>query len=46
MEKYAVSNSEGVLTEDITKEEFLTAKAEGNIVWISIDGSPWSMVVD
>ena len=46
MEKYAVSNSEGVLTEDITKEEFLTAKAEGKIVWISTDGSPWSMNID
>ena len=46
MEKYAVSNSEGVLTEDITKEEFLTAKAEGRTVWISIDGSPWAMVVE
>lgn len=46
MEKYAVSNSEGVLIENITKEEFLTAKAEGRIVWISIDESPWSMVID
>ena len=46
MERYAVSNEDGSLMEDISKDDFLLYKSLGRIVWISVNDDPYIMVTN
>jgi hypothetical protein len=45
MKKYAITNPDGSLQEDVTFEQFQTAQQEGKIVWIAEGDGPYIMQV-
>ena len=45
MEKYAITNSDGSLQEDVTFEQFQTAQQEGKTVWIAEGDGPYIMQI-